>query len=75
MVKEPPLLVDDVDWEDPALKRMPFLMLTSEAVRENVFEAIEAGVDYYIVKPFTVKGLEEKIDLIFQRHAALKEMK
>jgi len=50
---------------DSALKDIPFLMVTAEALQENVVEAVKAGVDGYIVKPFTAKVLSEKIEKIF----------
>lgn len=48
-------------------KAIPFLMVTAEAKRENVIEAARAGVSQYIVKPFTVESLQEKIDAIFTK--------
>lgn len=50
---------------DPALKHIPFLMVTAEAEKENVLEAMEAGVNNYILKPFTAKVLEDKLRSIF----------
>jgi len=50
---------------DPELKAMPFLMVTAEAEKEKVIEAIKAGVSNYIVKPFTAETLKEKMDKIF----------
>jgi two-component system chemotaxis response regulator CheY len=49
------------------LKGIPFLMVTAEAKKENVFEAAKAGVSQYIVKPFSVASLEEKITAIFAK--------
>ena len=51
---------------EPSLKHLPFLMVTAEAKQENVVEAIKAGVSNYIVKPFTVATLQEKIAKIFK---------
>ena len=45
-------------------KTLPFLMLTAEAYRESVREAMKAGVSDYIAKPFTAEVLQEKIDKI-----------
>src|SRR5574337_99101 len=45
--------------QDPALKAMPVLMVTAEAAKENVVTAVEAGVNNYIVKPFTAAALKE----------------
>jgi two-component system chemotaxis response regulator CheY len=47
------------------LKELPFLMVTSEADRDKIMEAVQAGVNQYIVKPFNVSQLEEKIKEIF----------
>jgi two-component system chemotaxis response regulator CheY len=52
------------------LKGIPFLMVTAEAKRENVIEAAKAGVSQYIVKPFTVESLEEKLKAIFNKKSA-----
>lgn len=49
------------------LKSMPFLMVTAEANRDNIIEAAKAGVSQYIVKPFTVDALEQKITAIFNK--------
>jgi two-component system chemotaxis response regulator CheY len=49
---------------EASLKATPFLMVTAEAKPENVTEALEAGVNNYIVKPFTSDVLKEKIDKI-----------
>jgi len=51
---------------DSALKGVPVLMVTAEAKKENVLEAIKAGVNNYIVKPFTAEILREKIEKIFE---------
>jgi two-component system, chemotaxis family, chemotaxis protein CheY len=48
-------------------KGIPFLMVTAEAKRENIIEAAKAGVSQYIVKPFTVESLQEKMDAIFAK--------
>ncbi len=46
---------------------IPFLMVTAEAKKENVFEATKGGVSQYIVKPFSVASPEEKIAAIFSK--------
>ena len=48
-------------------KGIPFLMVTAEAKRENIIEAAKAGVSQYIVKPFTVESLQEKMEAIFAK--------
>ena len=52
---------------DPNFSTMPFLMITAEAEKEKVVEAIKAGVNNYIVKPFTAEILKEKMDKIFDK--------
>ena len=52
---------------DENLAAMPVLMVTAEAKREQIVVAAEAGVNGYIVKPFTAQTLKEKIEKIFQR--------
>ncbi len=52
---------------DPELKDLPFLMVTAEAEKEKVIEAIKAGVNNYIIKPFTAEILKEKMDKIFEK--------
>ena len=53
--------------KDPSLKHLPVLMVTAEAKREQIIAAAQAGVNGYIVKPFTAGTLKEKLDKIFQR--------
>jgi two-component system chemotaxis response regulator CheY len=55
---------------DPILKRVPFIMVTSESKTENVIAAKKAGVDNYIVKPFNAQTLKTKIDSVFAARAA-----
>jgi len=52
---------------DANLSKMPVLMVTAEAKREQIVVAAEAGVNGYVVKPFTAITLKEKIDKIFER--------
>jgi len=49
---------------DSDLAKMPFLMVTAEALQDNVITAVKAGVNNYIVKPFTAEVLNEKITQI-----------
>jgi two-component system chemotaxis response regulator CheY len=51
---------------DDKLKTIPLLMVTAEAQKENLIEAIQAGVSNYIVKPFTAEVLQEKMNKIFK---------
>ena len=52
---------------DDSLKGLPFLMVTAEAIKENIIEAVKAGVSNYIVKPFTADVLQEKIEAILKK--------
>ena len=81
IMKDEPINLAVVDWNmpemsglellqevrrHPALKPLPFLMVTSEADRDKVVSAIAAGVSDYIVKPFSRGVLEAKIDAILK---------
>jgi len=55
---------------DEELKDLPFLMVTAEALKDNVVAAVKAGVSNYIVKPFTAEVLNEKIEKIVKSLAA-----
>ncbi|MFW7381826.1 MAG: chemotaxis response regulator CheY [Oligoflexus sp.] len=57
---------------DAKFKHLPFLMVTAEAEKENIIEAVKAGVSNYIVKPFTGQALKEKLEKI---DAMLKKAK
>ncbi|MFL0799835.1 MAG: chemotaxis response regulator CheY [Agarilytica sp.] len=52
---------------DAKLAPLPVLMVTAEAKRDQIIEAAQAGVNGYVVKPFTAQVLKEKIDKIFER--------
>ncbi len=52
---------------DPALKHLPFLMITAEAKKENIIAAAQAGASGYIVKPFTAATLNDKLAKIFEK--------
>ena len=71
------------DWNMPNMKglellkkvrstanfiQLPFILLTSEAEREQVTEAVMAGVSQYIVKPFSGKVFEDKLKTAYQKH-------
>jgi two-component system chemotaxis response regulator CheY len=53
-----------------ALKAIPVLMVTAENNRDQIIAAAQAGVNGYIVKPFTAVTLKEKLTKIFERIAA-----
>ena len=48
-------------------KHIPFLMVTADAQKQHVLDAVQAGVSNYIVKPFTAQILKEKLEKIFAR--------
>jgi two-component system chemotaxis response regulator CheY len=54
---------------DARLAKMPVLMLTAESKREQIIEAAQAGVNGYVIKPFTAVTLKEKIDKILEQRA------
>lgn len=64
-----------VDWNMPNMdgitlirkvretdKELPMIMVTTEAEKTRVMEALKAGVNNYVVKPFTAETLQEKIN-------------
>ncbi len=72
-----------VDWNMPNMdgitlvrkireldKAVPIIMCTTEAEKSRVLEAVKAGVNNYIVKPFTVESLGEKISQTMEKVAA-----
>lgn len=52
---------------DDRLKHIPVLMVTAEAKKEQIVAAAQAGVNGYIVKPFTAATLKEKLEKVFER--------
>ena len=54
---------------DANLAKLPVLMVTAEQKKEQIVAAAQAGVNGYIVKPFTAGTLKEKLDKIFERMA------
>lgn len=73
------------DWSMPKMKgiellkkvraspwgtRLPFVMLTGEAEKENIVEAVQSGVTQYIIKPFTVESLQQKLKLAYDKFNA-----
>ncbi|MBV8270761.1 MAG: response regulator, partial [Cupriavidus sp.] len=54
---------------DAALAKLPVLMVTAEAKKENIIAAAQAGANGYVVKPFTAATLDEKITKIFEKLA------
>lgn len=71
------------DWNMPKMKgldllkqlrattdfaNLPFVLLTSESERDQVTEAVLAGVSQYIVKPFSAKIFEDKLKVAYAKH-------
>jgi len=52
---------------DAALSKLPVLMVTAEAKKENIIAAAQAGANGYVVKPFTAATLDEKLSKIFEK--------
>ncbi|RMG01633.1 MAG: chemotaxis protein CheY [Nitrospirae bacterium] len=52
---------------DENLKSIPVMMVTAEAEKDKVITAIKAGVNNYIVKPFTAETLKQKMEQIYER--------
>jgi two-component system chemotaxis response regulator CheY len=50
---------------DDELKKIPFIMVTAEAQKDNILEAVKSGVSNYVVKPFTAETITEKLNKIF----------
>ena len=46
--------------------KLPILMVTTRSIKEDIIEAMKAGVNSYIVKPFTPQTLQEKMDKILE---------
>ena len=51
---------------DAKYKTAPFLMVTAEAQKQNVIEAVQAGVSNYVVKPFTAEAISDKLKKILK---------
>ncbi len=47
--------------------KIPILMVTTRSVKDDIIEAMKAGVNNYIVKPFTPETMKSKIDAILNR--------
>ncbi len=50
---------------EPRTRSIPFVMVTAEAKTENVVAARQAGVNNYIIKPFTLAVLKQKLSSVF----------
>ena len=56
---------------DATLGKLPVLMVTAEATKENIIAASQAGANGYVVKPFTAATLDEKLNKIFEKLQAV----
>jgi len=85
MIKEDKIDFVVTDWNMPNMtgldllkniratekaKDTPVLMVTAEGLADNVVDAVKAGVDNYIVKPFTAETVQAKIEQIFAKRSA-----
>lgn len=52
---------------DAALKATPFMLVTAESEQKNVVEAVQAGVNDYVVKPFNGATMKAKLEAIYNR--------
>ena len=55
---------------NPEMATIPVLMVTAEAKREQIIEAAQAGVNGYVIKPFTAATLGDKLAKVFERIGA-----
>ncbi|MGD0235752.1 MAG: response regulator [Syntrophorhabdales bacterium] len=55
--------------DDPRISHIPFILVTAEAQKETVMDAIKAGVDNYITKPFTPDRLQDAIKKTMEKAA------
>ena len=59
--------VDEAEDGVQGLAKLPVLMVTAEAKKENIIAAAQAGANGYVVKPFTAATLDEKLNKIFEK--------
>lgn len=50
-----------------ALGKTPFVLVTAETEKEQIVEAIKAGVNNYVMKPFTLDSLREKLEAVHKK--------
>jgi two-component system, chemotaxis family, chemotaxis protein CheY len=53
---------------DPRTAKLPVMLVTAEAQRENIIEAAKSGASSYVVKPFTADILKQKLGKVFEKH-------
>jgi two-component system, chemotaxis family, chemotaxis protein CheY len=57
---------------DQRFKKIPFILVTAEAEQHQVAEAVKAGVDQYVVKPFNHESLKAKMEMVYKKYTANK---
>lgn len=55
---------------DQKFKKTPFVLVTAEAESQQVAEALKAGVDQYVVKPFNKEALQSKLESVHKKYVA-----
>lgn len=60
---------------EPWGKSFPFIMLTGEAEKQNILEALENKVSQYIIKPFSVDQLKQKLEVAHAKVTAETSVK
>lgn len=53
---------------DHRYKKTPFILVTAEAEQTQVMDALKAGVDQYVVKPFTKEDLQKKLEAVHKKY-------
>ena len=53
--------------QNPKLSRIPVMMVTAKVEQEELVKAAKAGLNGFIVKPFTAEALQAKMQRIFER--------
>jgi two-component system chemotaxis response regulator CheY len=57
---------------DEKYKSTPFILVTAEAEKDQVMDALKSGVDQYVVKPFTRDDLVKKLEMVHRKYAKAK---
>jgi two-component system chemotaxis response regulator CheY len=53
--------------QDPELKAIPFIIMTEAADKKKIMEAIRAGTDNFVIKPFTIEAMKWSIKKIAEK--------
>lgn len=57
---------------EEAFKKLPIMFVTAEGEESQIMEAVNMGVTEYIVKPFTIETLKEKLENVFKKQISLQ---